>query len=83
MSLENNNIGKLSVKSIGLNEDTEKQIVFDLLARGFHSGSITSIDMSTQRPLLLTCSPEDSSIRLWNYDESTCELGKAYYINKD
>ena len=80
ISLENNNIGSIVTRSIGLNEDTEKEIIFDLLSRGFHSGSISSIDVATQRPLVLTSSKEDCTIRLWNYETSTCELGKGYYV---
>lgn len=43
---KNNNIGIISIKSIGLNEDLNKEIKFDLVCRGFHSGSITSIDIA-------------------------------------
>lgn len=83
ISLENNNIGTIVTRSIGLNEDTEKEITFDLLSRGFHSGGIASVDVATQRPLILTCSKEDCTIRLWNYEKSTCELGKGYYVMDD
>ena len=38
LSLENNNIGKIAIKSIGLNEDLKKEISFDLVCKGFHSG---------------------------------------------
>jgi hypothetical protein len=38
ISLENNNIGIIQIKSIGLNEDLEKEIKFDLVCKGFHSG---------------------------------------------
>jgi hypothetical protein len=31
---------------VGLNEDTEREIKYDLLCRGFHSGSITSLDVA-------------------------------------
>lgn len=83
ISLENNNIGTVVTRSIGLNEDTEKEIMFDLLSRGFHSGAISSVDVAKQRPLILTCSKEDCTIRLWNYEKAMCELGKGYYVVDD
>jgi WD40 repeat protein len=51
-----------------------------LISRGFHSRAITTLDCATQRPLLLTCSYEDCSIRLWNYEQSVCELGKEFFV---
>ncbi len=44
--LLNNNIGLIDIKTIGLNEDTEREIKSDLVCRGFHSGGITSIDVA-------------------------------------
>ena len=38
ISQENNNIGIIQIKSIGLNEDLNKEIKFDLICKGFHSG---------------------------------------------
>lgn len=64
---KNNNIGIISIKSIGLNEDLSKEVKFDLVCRGFHSGSISTIDVAIQRPILVTCSRDDSTIRIWNY----------------
>lgn len=46
ISLENNNIGIVLTKSIGLNEDPNKEIKFDLVCKGFHSGQISSIDIA-------------------------------------
>ena len=83
LALENNNIGKLSVKSIGLNEDLTKPIQFELVGRGFHSGPISAADIAYQRPLLVTCSREDSTVRLWNYETGLCELAREYYVFDD
>ena len=38
ISQENNNIGIIKVKSIGLNDNQNKEIEFDLICKGFHSG---------------------------------------------
>jgi cilia- and flagella-associated protein 57 len=55
-------------------------IKFDFVCSGFHSGAITELHTCLQRPVVLTCSVEDQSIRLWNYLQSTCEL--AHYFTK-
>ena len=83
VSLENNNIGIVQTKSIGLNEDLSKEIKFHLVCKGFHSGQISSIDIALQRPLILTASKEDSTIRLWNYKTFTCEMAREYYVLED
>jgi len=67
VGLLNNNIGLVNIKSIGLNEDVSKEIKFELVCKGFHSGAISGIDIAIQRPILVTCSRDDSTVRLWNY----------------
>jgi len=67
LALANNNIGLVHLKTLGLNEDVTRDVKFDLVCRGFHSGSIDSIDIAIQRPIIVTCSRADSTIRLWNY----------------
>jgi WD40 repeat protein len=54
-----------------------------LVCRGFHSGSISAIDIAIQRPILVTCSRDDSTIRLWNYYNFSCELAREYYVLED
>lgn len=83
IACKNNNLGMLQTKSIGLNEDLTKEIKFDLLCRGFHSGAISAMDIAIQRPLLVTCSRDDSTIRLWNYYSFSCELAREFYVNED
>ncbi len=36
------------------------------------------MDIAVQRPLIVTCSREDSTIRIWNYYNYTCEQAKIY-----
>lgn len=81
--LENNNIGLIEIKSVGLNEDTEREIKSDLVCRGFHSGGITCMDVAVQRPILVTASRDDSTVRLWNYLTGVCELAREYYVVED
>lgn len=83
VSLETNNLGIINTKSIGLNEDLNKEIKFSLICKGFHSGAISTIDIAVQRPLILTCSKEDSTIRLWNYKTFACEMAREYYVLED
>ena len=42
----NNNIGLVQIKTIGLNDDITRDIKFDLGCRGFHSGAIDCIDIA-------------------------------------
>jgi hypothetical protein len=46
VGLLNNNIGLVNIKSIGLNEDVHKDIKFELVCKGFHSGAISGIDVA-------------------------------------
>ena len=46
LSLSNNNIGLVHLKTLGLNEDVTREVKFDLVCRGFHSGAIDSIDIA-------------------------------------
>ena len=73
----------MHIKTLGLNEDINRDIKFDLVCRGFHSGSIDSVDIAVQRPIIVTASREDSTIRIWNYYTHQCELAREYYILED
>ena len=42
------------------------------LVKGFHTGSVISMSSCARKPLLITCSTEDKSIRLWNYRQHVC-----------
>lgn len=83
VALSNNNIGLIHYKSIGLNEDINKDIKFELVCKGFHSGSISGLDVAIQRPIIVTCSRDDSTVRLWNYVSGQCELAREYYVLED
>lgn len=83
LSLSNNNIGLVHLKTLGINEDVTREVKFDLVCRGFHSGSIDAIDIAIQRPIIVTCSKVDSTIRLWNYYTHQCVLAREYYVLED
>ena len=61
----------------------EKDIQFDYLYNGFHNGSISGLDICVQRPLIATCSNEDSTIRIWNYLNFRCELAVMFSVRED
>lgn len=44
---------------------------------------MTTIDVALQRPLILTCSKHDSTIRLWNYKNFSCEMAREFYVLDD
>lgn len=67
VAMQNNNIGIVNVKSIWQSDNLNNEVKFDLVCRGFHNGSITGLDVAIQRPIIATCSRDDSTIRLWNY----------------
>jgi len=53
---------------------------YGMVGNGFHSGAITDFDTSLQRPLLMTASVQDQSVRIWNYLTNKCELYKNFTI---
>lgn len=48
--------------------------------KGFHNNNITGMDLCMQRPLLATCSHDDSTIRIWNYKNFECKLLRMFYF---
>ena len=55
------------------------ELSFNILCEGFHSGPITSMEISVQRPILITASNFDKSIRVWNYITGHCEYCKIVF----
>ena len=51
----------------------------NLVCDGFHSGSISAMDVAIQRPIIVTYSNEDKSIRVWNYLTGHCEYCKIIF----
>mmetsp|Transcript_44461 Transcript_44461/g.141542 ORF Transcript_44461/g.141542 Transcript_44461/m.141542 type:complete len:1287 (+) Transcript_44461:428-4288(+) len=52
----------------------KKEDLFSPLLPGFHSGPVTSIDTCSRRPLIVSCSSVDCTVRVWDYTAFTCEL---------
>ena len=54
-----------------------------LVCDGFHQGPITAMDISLQRPLIITASSSDKSIRIWNFLTGHCEYCKIVLSEKE
>jgi len=76
VALSNNDIGYCSLSKAIIEGGSELKV----FCGGFHSGKVRHMDLAVQKPLLATCSDEDSTLRIWNYTSMTCELAKKLYI---
>ncbi|KAI9091005.1 quinon protein alcohol dehydrogenase-like superfamily [Phlyctochytrium arcticum] len=54
-----------------------KEPKFHALSQPFHRGAISGLDTCVRKPILVTCGV-DLSIRIWNYQQNTCELVKYF-----
>ncbi len=59
------------------------ELRFDVVCDGFHQGPITSMDVALQRPIIVTSSQVDKTIRVWNYLTGHCEYCKIILTEKD
>ncbi|XP_062412142.1 cilia- and flagella-associated protein 57-like [Sardina pilchardus] len=50
---------------------------FEHLSHSFHSGSITGLSVCMRKPIIATCSL-DQSVRIWNFETNTLELYKEF-----
>lgn len=58
-------------------------IKWELVCDGFHQGPITYMDVALQRPIIVTTSKTDKTIRIWNYLTGHCEYCKIILTEKD
>ena len=56
------------------------EIKYRLLNNGGHNGEVSSLDTCLQRPILLTCSIKDQTVRIWDYISNKCVLTKSFVI---
>ena len=77
ITYKNNEIIYCEIKDIFFYlKDNDFNINFHILCEGFHSGNITSIDTSIQRPIIVSASNIDKTIRIWNYLSGHSEFAK-------
>ena len=84
VSYSSNEIAYFSLSNIF---ESLKAVNFELrmtlVCDGFHQGPITAMDVSLQRPLIITASSFDKSIRIWNFLTGHCEYCKIVLNEKE
>ena len=84
ISFNTNEIAYMSMINIFSNLRNEKfEIQFNIICDGFHSASITTMDVALQRPIIITTSKYDKTVRIWNYLTGHCEYCKIILEEKD
>lgn len=63
------------------NEALIERIEYKVVAGGFHQGNVSVIDVCIQRPILVSMSKQDNTIRVWNYHTGHCEIIQDYTKN--
>ena len=84
VGFKSNEIGFLSMKEVLSNiKNPDYNLELNLVCDGFHRGGISCMDVSLQRPIIITCSKEDKTIRVWNYLTGHCENCKIILEEKE
>lgn len=84
IAFDSNEICTISMNNIFENLFSDLfQLRFDVVCDGFHQGEITSMDLALQRPILVTASQKDKTIRVWNYLTGHCEYCKIILTEKN
>ena len=94
VSLESNDIATCSMsflvpsptdmmETVKFAKFKSEKVKFDYLYSGFHNGPIHNIDVCLHRPLIVTCSQKDSTIRIWNYMSNKCELARRFTADEE
>jgi len=84
ISFKTNEIAYIDLKDILNNlKNPEFDLKFNVICDGFHNGPITCMDVALQRPIIITCSKTDKTIRIWNYLTGHCEYCKIILEERD
>ena len=85
-----NEIGLCLIQSLGLNQEyrstkdiVDREIKGEIICNGFHTKSICAMDIAIQRPLIVTVSKDDCTIRVWNYVNMKCELARKLFAREE
>ena len=77
ISFKTNEIAYIGLENVINNlKNSEYDLKFNVICEGFHNGPITCMDVAKQRPIIITCSKNDKTIRIWNYLTGNCEYCK-------
>ena len=84
ISFKTNEIAYIGLENIINNlKNPEFDLKFNVICEGFHNGPITCMDVASQRPIIITCSKNDKTIRIWNYLTGHCEYCKIILEERD
>jgi len=84
ISFKTNEIAYIDLENIISNlKNPEFDLKFNVICEGFHNGPITCMDVAQQRPIIITCSKNDKTIRIWNYLTGHCEYCKIILEERD
>ena len=84
ISFKTNEIAYISLENIINNlKNPEFDLKFNVICEGFHNAPITCMDVASQRPIMITCSKNDKTIRIWNYLTGHCEYCKIILEERD
>ena len=84
VSYDSNEIAYFNVKSIFENlRLVDFELKMDLVCEGFHQGAITTMDVALQRPIIITTSAKDKTVRAWNFITGHCEYCKVILTERE
>ena len=84
VSYESNEIASVNIKNIFDSlKSSNFELRMNLVCDGFHQGPITTMDVALQRPVIVTASSFDKTIRVWNFLTGHCEYCKIILSEKE
>ena len=84
VSYNSNEIASINIKNIFENlKSVNFDLKMNLVCDGFHQGEITSMDVALQRPIIVTTSNVDKTVRVWNFLTGHCEYCKIILTEKE
>ena len=84
VSYDSNEIAYFGIKNIFENlKIIDFDLKMELVCEGFHQGPITTMDVALQRPIIITTSSTDKTVRAWNFITGHCEYCKVILTEKE
>ena len=84
VSYDSNEIAYFNIKNIFENlKVLNFELKMELVCEGFHQGAITTMDVALQRPIIITTSSADKTVRAWNFITGHCEYCKVILTEKE
>jgi hypothetical protein len=60
------------------NESLIENVNYITVGGGFHAGEVSAMDICIVRPIVVSMSKDDVTVRIWNYHTGKCEMIKSY-----